>query len=131
MAHLVFAYLRRQRVASQTPREGLCQAPQIKTPDYFLELLPWLGCPQVISVRYPAAFKKTHIAGQQNPAFVARDLRQSLVGATVARNNKSYRYLLRALVSCGACQSACIARTTMGESGITSAAAKASHLFAA
>jgi hypothetical protein len=31
-----------------------------------------------------------------------------------ARNNKGYRYLLRALVSCGACQSACIARTTNG-----------------
>ena len=31
-----------------------------------------------------------------------------------ARNNKSYRYLLRALVSCGACQSACIARSTHG-----------------
>jgi site-specific DNA recombinase len=30
------------------------------------------------------------------------------------RNNKSHRYLLRALVSCGACQSACIARTTNG-----------------
>ena len=30
------------------------------------------------------------------------------------RNNKGYRYLLRALVSCGACQSACIARTTNG-----------------
>ena len=27
-----------------------------------------------------------------------------------ARNNKSYRYLLRALVSCGLCQSACTAR---------------------
>src|SRR5215472_9530265 len=31
-----------------------------------------------------------------------------------ARNNKSHRYLLRALVSCGACQSACIARTSNG-----------------
>jgi site-specific DNA recombinase len=31
-----------------------------------------------------------------------------------ARNNKGCRYLLRALVSCGACQSACIARTTNG-----------------
>ena len=30
------------------------------------------------------------------------------------RNNKSHCYLLRALVSCGACQSACIARTTNG-----------------
>ena len=30
------------------------------------------------------------------------------------RNNKGYRYLLRALVSCRACQSACIARTTNG-----------------
>jgi site-specific DNA recombinase len=30
------------------------------------------------------------------------------------RNNKSHKYLLRALVSCGACQSACIARTTNG-----------------
>jgi site-specific DNA recombinase len=30
------------------------------------------------------------------------------------RNNKRYGYLLRALVSCGACQSACIARTTNG-----------------
>jgi site-specific DNA recombinase len=30
------------------------------------------------------------------------------------RNNKSHSYLLRALVSCGACQSACIARTTNG-----------------
>jgi hypothetical protein len=30
------------------------------------------------------------------------------------RNNKGYRYLLRAPVSCGACQSACIARTTNG-----------------
>ena len=30
------------------------------------------------------------------------------------RNNKRYSYLLRALVSCGACQSACIARTTNG-----------------
>jgi site-specific DNA recombinase len=30
------------------------------------------------------------------------------------RDNKGYRYLLRALVSCGACQSACIARTTNG-----------------
>jgi site-specific DNA recombinase len=30
------------------------------------------------------------------------------------RNNKSHCYLLRALVSCGACQSACIARTTTG-----------------
>jgi site-specific DNA recombinase len=29
-----------------------------------------------------------------------------------ARNNKSHQYLLRALVSCGACQSACISRTT-------------------
>jgi site-specific DNA recombinase len=28
------------------------------------------------------------------------------------RNNKAHRYLLRALVSCGVCQSACIARTT-------------------
>ena len=31
-----------------------------------------------------------------------------------ARNNKSHPYLLRALVSCGACQSACISRTTNG-----------------
>jgi len=30
------------------------------------------------------------------------------------RNNKSHSYLLRALVSCGACQSACISRTTNG-----------------
>jgi Recombinase zinc beta ribbon domain len=30
------------------------------------------------------------------------------------RNSKGDRYLLRALVSCGACQSACIARTTNG-----------------
>ena len=30
------------------------------------------------------------------------------------RNNKSHLYLLRALVSCGACQSACISRTTNG-----------------
>jgi site-specific DNA recombinase len=30
------------------------------------------------------------------------------------RNNKRHSYLLRALVSCGACQSACIARTTNG-----------------
>ena len=30
------------------------------------------------------------------------------------RNNKRHSYLLRALVSCGACQSACIARTTKG-----------------
>jgi site-specific DNA recombinase len=29
-----------------------------------------------------------------------------------SRNNKSHTYLLRALVSCGVCQSACIARTT-------------------
>jgi site-specific DNA recombinase len=31
-----------------------------------------------------------------------------------SRNNKSHSYLLRALVSCGACQSACISRTTNG-----------------
>ncbi|MGI9069886.1 MAG: recombinase family protein [Bryobacteraceae bacterium] len=31
-----------------------------------------------------------------------------------ARNNKTYEYLLRALVSCGACQSACISRMTNG-----------------
>jgi len=31
-----------------------------------------------------------------------------------SRNNKTYPYLLRALVSCGACQSACISRTTNG-----------------
>ena len=31
-----------------------------------------------------------------------------------ARNNKSHSYLLRALVSCGACQAACISRTTNG-----------------
>ena len=30
------------------------------------------------------------------------------------RNNKAHQYLLRALVSCGACQSACISRTTNG-----------------
>src|SRR5262249_15004195 len=30
-----------------------------------------------------------------------------------ARNNKGHRYLLRALVSCGLCQSACLARTTL------------------
>src|SRR5262249_991374 len=30
-----------------------------------------------------------------------------------ARNNKAHPYLLRALVSCGVCQSACIARTTI------------------
>ena len=83
MAHLVFAGRRQQRVASQTPREGLCQAPQIKTLDHFRELLPRLGCPKVISVRHRAAFEETHIAGQQNPAFVARDLRQTLVGARV------------------------------------------------
>ena len=29
-----------------------------------------------------------------------------------ARNNKAHRYVLRALVSCGGCQSACLARTT-------------------
>jgi len=42
------------------------------------------------------------------------------------RNNKRYSYLLRALVSCGACPSACIARTTNG--GLrTSVAAKPSR----
>jgi site-specific DNA recombinase len=31
-----------------------------------------------------------------------------------SRNNKTHAYLLRALVSCGACQACCIARTTNG-----------------
>jgi site-specific DNA recombinase len=31
-----------------------------------------------------------------------------------ARNNKAHEYLLRAIVSCGACQSTCISRTTNG-----------------
>lgn len=83
MAYLVFACLCQQRVASQTPREGLCHAPQIKTPDHFRELLPRLGCPEVVSVRHGAAFEQTHVAGQQNSVLVARDLRQALVGATV------------------------------------------------
>jgi hypothetical protein len=83
MAHLFFAYVHQQRVASQTPREGLCHAPQIKTPDHFRELLPRLGCPEVISVRHGAAFEETYIAGQQNTAFVVRNLRQALVVATV------------------------------------------------
>src|ERR1019366_4605762 len=92
MAHLVFTCLRQQRVASQTPREGFCQTPQIKTPDHFRELLPRLGRPEVISVRHGAAFEETHIAGQQNPAFVARDLRQALVGATVLIQSVKSQY---------------------------------------
>ncbi len=34
-------------------------------------------------MRHRAAFEETHIASQQDPVFVERDLRQPLVGATV------------------------------------------------
>jgi site-specific DNA recombinase len=54
------------------------------------------------------------------PALVTEDIfdrvQQKLASnmKQAARNNKSHPYLLRALVSCGACQSACISRTTNG-----------------
>ena len=52
------------------------------------------------------------------PALVSQDVfdlvQEKLVlnKQRASRNNKAHRYLLRALVSCGVCQSACIARTT-------------------
>ena len=52
------------------------------------------------------------------PALVTDDIfdqvqqKLALNMKQAARNNKSHQYLLRALVSCGACQSACISRTT-------------------
>ena len=54
------------------------------------------------------------------PALVSQEdfdrvqMKLALNKKQATRNNKSHRYLLRALVSCGACQSACIARTTNG-----------------
>ena len=54
------------------------------------------------------------------PALVSQEdfdrvqVKLALNKKQATRNNKSHRYLLRALVSCGACQSACIARTTNG-----------------
>jgi len=54
------------------------------------------------------------------PALVTEDIfdqvqkKLALNMKQAARNNKSHLYLLRALVSCGACQSACISRTTNG-----------------
>src|SRR2546430_2175917 len=55
----------------------------------------------------------THI-----PALVSQDVfdrvqaKLALNKQRASRNNKAHRYVLRALVSCGVCQSACIARTT-------------------
>jgi site-specific DNA recombinase len=55
-----------------------------------------------------------------SPAFgycdpvAARTDSGKLSGGSAHRHNKSHLYLLRALVSCGACQSACISRTTNG-----------------
>ena len=52
------------------------------------------------------------------PALVSQEefdqvqVKLALNKQRAARNNKSHTYLLRALVSCGVCQSACIARTT-------------------
>jgi len=52
------------------------------------------------------------------PALVSQDVfdrvqaKPALNKQRASRNNKAHRYLLRALVSCGVCQSACIARTT-------------------
>jgi site-specific DNA recombinase len=52
------------------------------------------------------------------PALVSQDVfdrvqaKLALNKQRASRNNKAHRYLLRALVSCGVCQSACIARTT-------------------
>jgi site-specific DNA recombinase len=52
------------------------------------------------------------------PALVSHDVfdrvqaKLALNKQRASRNNKAHRYLLRALVSCGVCQSACIARTT-------------------
>jgi site-specific DNA recombinase len=52
------------------------------------------------------------------PALVSQDTfdrvqaKLALNKKQAPRNNKAHRYLLRALVSCGVCQSACLARTT-------------------
>ena len=52
------------------------------------------------------------------PAIVSQELfeqaqtKLALNKRHAIRNNKAHRYLLRALVSCGLCQSACLARTT-------------------
>ncbi len=54
------------------------------------------------------------------PALVSQEdfervqVKLALNKKQATRNNKRHGYLLRALVSCGACQSACIARTTNG-----------------
>ena len=54
------------------------------------------------------------------PALVSQEdfervqVKLALNKKQATRNNKIHCYLLRALVSCGACQSACIARTTNG-----------------
>jgi hypothetical protein len=71
MAHPVFSNLCQQGVASQTLQEGLCQSPQIETPDHFRKLLPQLYCPDVISVRYGAALEEAYVASPQNPPFAA------------------------------------------------------------
>jgi site-specific DNA recombinase len=47
-------------------------------------------------------------------AFERVQAKLSLNQKQATRNNKAHQYLLRALVSCGACQSACISRTTNG-----------------
>ena len=52
------------------------------------------------------------------PALVSQEVfdqvqaKLALNKQRASRNNKAHHYLLRALVSCGVCQSACIARTT-------------------
>ena len=52
------------------------------------------------------------------PALVSQEVfeqvqaKLALNKQRASRNNTAHRYLLRALVSCGVCQSACIARTT-------------------
>lgn len=53
------------------------------------------------------------IVTQEQFDLVAAKLAQNRQFAT--RNNKAHQYLLRALVSCGLCQGACIARMTPGD----------------
>lgn len=94
----VYAYRNRYRA----PRIRRSATHPLGRPHQSYEALPpggWIFVATIPAIIEPAQFELAQIKLEKNISFAMR-------------NNRSHQYLLRALVSCGRCQLACIARAS-------------------
>jgi site-specific DNA recombinase len=107
-AYLGQVYARRNRYRPARIRRSATHP--IGDPHQTAEALPseeWILVATIPAIITQEQFDLAQARLAQNQSFATR-------------NNKSHHYLLRALVSCGRCQSSCVARQLQGGQSITS-----------